>query len=422
MSKVNILLYPAEGLKRVWRRAALLAVLAVAVMLPAWGQEVNGIYTEPATKDLGAQLKIDWLKNVKLRGWVESGYFYNRNKVSRALANANQSSSAIRSRDYTIEGHAFHSTSNSFDLALAEAEIEKVPERGGVGFKVDLAAGDVQDTIVDSIKAVSPTGVSEFDKTFQHASISYVAPVGSGLRFDFGKFVTHIGGETIESIKNRNFTHSFFYSYAIPFQDSGLRVNYAVNSKVYTEFYLLNGWNVTSDNNSAKTYGASVGLTPSSKFNLYANYLGGPERNDNDDDWRHLFDLQAIVFPVPSFQMMLNIDVGKDKNAIGLGKDALWRGATLYLRPSVKGRFFPTGRIEYYEDRDGFSTGVPQHLWGFTFTPDLRLTSGDDGFAKVMLRPEIRYDKSTAPFFSDRDKFRTKDNQLIFGAGLVAYF
>src|SRR6266851_6354989 len=27
---------------------------------------------------------------------------------------------------------------------------------------------------------------------FQHASVSYVAPVGRGLRFDFGKFVTRI--------------------------------------------------------------------------------------------------------------------------------------------------------------------------------------------------------------------------------------
>ena len=48
--------------------------------------------------------------------------------------------------------------------------------------------------------------------------MSYLAPVGQGLRFDFGKFVTHIGGETIESIKNRNFSHSFFYTYAIRFR------------------------------------------------------------------------------------------------------------------------------------------------------------------------------------------------------------
>src|SRR5436309_2351317 len=74
--------------------------------------------------------------------------------------------------------------------------------------------------------AIGSSSVSDFDRYVQHASISYVAPIGSGLRFDVGKFVTHIGGETIETIKNNNYSHAFFYTYAIPFQDTGVRVHY----------------------------------------------------------------------------------------------------------------------------------------------------------------------------------------------------
>ncbi|MGH9837330.1 MAG: outer membrane beta-barrel protein, partial [Blastocatellia bacterium] len=352
---------------------------------------------------------------------VESGYVYNFNRVTRSVANANQGLSVIQSRDLTIEGRAFDVHHTSFALSLAEIEIEKVPERGGVGFKIDLATGDVQDIIVDSIKAVSPKGVSDFDKVFQHASISYLAPVGTGLRVDFGKFVTHIGGETIESIKNRNFSHSFFYTYAIPFQDSGIRLNYAFNSKVYAEAYVLNGWNVTSDNNSGKTYGASIGLTPNSKLSVYANYLGGPERNDNNDDWRHLGDFQIVYSPTKTFSTMVNIDVGKDINAVGPRKDATWGGIALYARKSFKDRFFPTARVEYYNDPDGFSTGVKQHLWGYTLTGDYKL-GGEGSFAHVMFRPEIRYDRSNAKFFSHGDDFRSRRNQFTAGVGLVVYF
>ena len=401
--------------------AMLLLAILVGGLRPANGQEVNGIYTDSTTKDLGEKTKIDFLKNIKFRGWVEGSYIWNFNKVNPDVANSHQPFSAIRDRNLTIEGQAFHTHDNNFTLDLAEIEVEKVLERGGVGFKVDIAAGDIQDTIVDTIKAASPHGVSDFDKTFQHASLSYLAPVGNGLRFDFGKFVTHIGGETIESIKNRNFSHSFFYSYAIPFQDSGLRMNYAFSSKAYTEVYILNGWNVTFDNNRGKTYGLSLGLTPSSKLSAYLNYVGGPEHNGSSSDWRHLGDFQMIYFPLPKLQTMVNFDVGQDNKGAGPHKNALWRGATFYVRPDIDGRFFPTLRAEYYDDRDGFTTGVAQHLWEITVTPDYKLGSQDD-FVHVLLRPEVRYDKSTEPFFSHERNFRSRDHQWTVGIGLVAYF
>ena len=399
----------------------LLSALLLVSHRPAMAQEVNGIYTETATKDLGETIKVDALKGIKFRGWLETYFVYNFNRVKSDVANANQGLSAIQSRDLTIEGRTFDVHHNSFALSLAEIEIEKVPERGGVGFKVDLATGDVQDIIVDTIKFVSPKGVSDFDKVFQHASISYLAPVGAGLRVDFGKFVTHIGGETIESIKNRNFSHSFFYSYGIPFQDSGIRLNYAFNSKVYAEAYILNGWNVTSDNNSGKTFGASVGLTPNSKLSVYANYLGGPERNGNSDDWRHLGDFQIVYAPTKTVSTMVNIDVGKDKRAIGPRNDAVWGGVAFYLRKNFGDRFFPTARVEYYNDPDGFTTGVAQHLWGYTFTGDCKL-GPKDGFAHLMLRPEIRYDTSNVKFFSHEKDFRSRKNQFTAGIGLVVYF
>jgi hypothetical protein len=402
-------------------RSLLLVFALVGGVQFAWSQEVNGIYTDSTTKDLGDITKVDALKGIKFRGWIEGYFQQNFNHVQKTLANSNQASSAIQSRDLTIEGRTFDVHSNSFTFDLAEIELEKVPDRGGVGFKVDLAYGDITDIITDTIKFVSPNSVSAFDRMFQHASLSYLAPVGQGLRLDFGKFVTHIGGETIESVKNRNFSHSFFYSYAIPFQDTGIRMNYAFSSKAYVEGYVLNGWNVTSDNNSAKTLGGSLGLTPSSKFSLYANYLGGPERNENKDDWRHLGDFQVIVSPTTKLQAMLNIDVAKDKNAVSPGRDAEWEGVTLYIRPNIADRFFPTVRVEYYNDRDGFTTGVAQHLWGYTFTADTKL-GPKDGFAHLLFRPEMRYDTSTARFFSTENNLRSRRFQLTVGAGLVVYF
>src|SRR5437016_4142148 len=162
----------------------IISIWITAFALIAAAQEVNGIYTDSTTKDLGDITKVDALKGIKFRGWVEGYYVVNFNHLNRDVANANQGSSAIQSRDLTIEGRTFDVHSNSLSMNLAEIELEKVPGKGQIGFKVDLASGDTQDIIVDTIKFGNPTSVSAFDKMFQHASISYNAPVGQGLRFD----------------------------------------------------------------------------------------------------------------------------------------------------------------------------------------------------------------------------------------------
>src|SRR3989441_8610661 len=247
--------------------AFLLVTLAASLgAAAADAAEVNGIYTEPSTKDLGELTKIDLFKGLKFRGWIDTYDEQNLHPHRQSTVNENQALSVIRSRDLTIEGRTFDVHDRSFSLSLAELEFEKVPDVGGVGFKLDLAYGDTMDIMVDTIRAaIGNNAVSDFDRYVQHASISYVAPIGRGLRFDVGKFVTHIGGETIESIKNNNYSHAFFYTYAIPFQDTGVRVHYDSSDTFYTEFYVVNGWNATSDNNKAKTFGPSIGWSPRSE-------------------------------------------------------------------------------------------------------------------------------------------------------------
>jgi hypothetical protein len=384
-------------------------------------QEVNGIYTEAATKDLGEVTGKKSLKGIKFRGWFEAYIERNFNDPSAAVVNANQGLSVVKAGDLKIEGRTFDVRSDSFRFSLGEIEIEKVPERNGIGFKLDLAVGDVLNIIFDSVRLAGPRSVRGADRVIQHASVSYLAPVGKGLRIDVGKFVTHIGGETIESIKNRNFSHSYYYTYGIPFQDTGVRVNYAFSPKLYGEFYALKGWNVTFDNNSGKTFGLTLGYTPNPKLGVYANYMGGPERNGNSRDRRDLGDFQIVYSPTSTLQAMVNIDIGKDENAVAPGKAAKWRGVTSYVRKNIKGRFFPTVRAEYYNDRDGFTTGVAQHIGSFTFTGDYKVGK-KDGFVKFMLRPEVRLDVSDGRFFSEGNNFRSRKQQFTPGVGFVTYF
>lgn len=391
---------------------------AVELAPPAW--PVAGIYTVPDTKDLGQLTGFSWLSGTKVRGWVDTNYVFNFNEPNRGTVNAAQPLSAIKGRDVSIEGRTFDIHHNSFNLSLAELEIEKVPEFGGVGFKFDMAFGETQDVIVDTIEAVSPDSILDFDKTFQHASVSYLAPLGRGLRVDAGKFVTHIGGETIETVKNWNYSHGFFYTYAIPFQDTGVHVSYPWTDTFYTDFYVLNGWNVTDDNNEDKTFGPAIGWIATPWLSVYANYLGGPEQNNNDEDWRHIVDTQVFVGPFDGWNFLVNFDYGWDENELVGPEDVEWWGLTGYARYKVTDWLEPSLRVEYYSDNDGFTTLVPQDLWGVTLTLNTRIGLGKG--TAILLRPEVRYDRSDAHFFTDDEDFRTKKHQWTLGVGAAFFF
>lgn len=403
------------------RRVGPLLLCALVAARPAAAQEVKGIYTDESTHDLGELTGIDSLRGLAARGWVEAYYAFNFNRVRPAAANANQGLSAVRARDLTIEGRTFDVESESPRLSLAEIEAEKVPHRGGFGFKLDLAAGAAQDIIFDTIAASSPGGVRGLDRYVQHASLSYLAPLDGELRFDVGKFVTHIGAETIESVKNLDFSHSYFATFGSPVQDTGLRIHSRLSSQLYAEIYILQGWNVTFDNNHGKSFGASLGWAPSSRLSVTANYLGGPERNHDDRDRRDLLDVQITVAPSPALEVMLSLDLAQDANAASRGRPACWGGAALYLRGRIGDRFSPTLRIESYADPQGFTTGLAQHVQAYTFTGSCRVSSPRT-VLKLLLQPEMRYDRSTALFFSDRGQFRSRRQQLTLELGLAAFF
>src|SRR5713226_762411 len=393
---------------------------------PSW--PVAGIYTAPDTKDLGALTGFSWLSGTKVRGWVDTHFVYNFNQPDSRVVNANQGFSVVKGRDVSIEGRTFDIHDRSFNLSLAEMELEKVPEFGGVGFKFDIAFGETQDIIIDTIKgrvgAPDPADfVTDFDKTFQHASVSYIAPIGRGLRFDAGKFVTHIGGETIETVKNWNYSHSFFYTYGIPFQDNGVRTNYAFSDSLYAELYVLNGWNVTTDNNAGKTWGPSIGWTATPWLAIFANYLTGPEKNDNTSDKRQLFDTQIVFGPFANrWNFMINYDDGKEPNAsLGI-PDANWSGVTGYARYKINDTFEPSFRIEKYRDPQGFTTGVAQTLKGYTLTLNTKVGQSKGSGSVLLLRPELRYDRSDANFYTQGSNFRSSKSQTTVGLGLTWMF
>ena len=403
------------------------AILGSSIPCPVQAAEVNGIWTETTTKDAGEWTGLDFLKKIKIRGWLESYFVHNVNKPDRSVVNENQGSSVVKAGNVTIEGRTFDIHNDVPRINLVEVELEKVPtlrEWGGLGFKLDLNWGDTPEIIYATINGALGEGViAPVDKLIQHASVGWVAPLGKGLRVDLGKFVTHIGGETIEGIKNNNHSHGFLYTYAIPFQDTGVRLNYPWSEKFYTELYVLRGWNVTTgDNNRGATVGPSIGWLPNSWFNLYLNYLVGPEQRNDQKNLRHLIDFQAFLnSPIPKLNFLFFGDWGMEENAFSSNtKNAEWHGLGGVVRYQWTDHLEPAVRLEFMHDQDGFQTGVDQNLYEITLSLNYKMALGK-GF-NLLIRPEYRFDKTSENFFTSRNTFRSDTTEHTVGVSTYVYF
>ena len=138
---------------------------------------------------------------------------------------------------------------NSFSLNLAEIAFEKKPtadSRGG--FRVDLDYGATAALVAGfepggTVSIRNPAGVR-----------SYLAPTGTGLQLDFGKFVTPAGNEVIETKDNWNYSRGAAVRAGHSVLPHGhARPRTAPNDKVTVTGYLVNGWNNAVDNNTGKT-------------------------------------------------------------------------------------------------------------------------------------------------------------------------
>jgi Putative beta-barrel porin-2, OmpL-like. bbp2 len=300
----------------------------------------------------------------------------------------------------------FDTQANQFSLSMAKLSMSHAAEP--IGFQVDFGFGKTFDIVNGGEPSLGT-------KNIEQAFVSW-KPKGkdSGFQMDFGKFVTSAGAEVIESYPNWNYSRSILFAWAIPFYHFGFR---ATETKGHFTggFQLVNGWNNVEDSNSGKTMGF-VGNLTSSKVTWLNNYYTGPENPGTNTGWRNLYDTTVLFTPTGKFNAYFNFDYGQNKS--GTGPDEAtgkWYGVAGAAKFQLNDQNAITPRLEWFKDRDGFSTGVAQSLKEFTFTYEYKWTQG------LLTRIEYRRDWSDQPFF-ERGSTGSNDHQDTFALGVVAFF
>ncbi|MEP6963332.1 MAG: porin [Acidobacteriota bacterium] len=361
------------------RSTCISITLFTCLALPAMGQTPPAPAAPPAWS----------VGEITFSGLVDAYYTYNANHPASGFNGL----------------YNFNHKANQFSLNMAKLSLEHTADP--VGFRVDLGFGRAFDTV----HQFEPSGTASIMRNIEQAYISY-KPGKSGLQLDLGKFVTSAGAEVIETHSNWNYSRSLLFAYAIPYYHFGLR---ATETKGHFTggFQLVNGWNNVEDTNSGKTIGLTGAIT-GSKASWYNVYYTGPEKAGTNKGWRNLFDTNLVLTPNSKFNAYLNFDYGRDKDAIGNGKQE-WYGFAAATKFQLNDANALVARGEFFNDKDGFNTLVAQEVKEVTFTYEYKWTKG------LLTRIEYRRDWSDHKFF-ERGPVGLSDAQSTVSLGVVAFF
>jgi hypothetical protein len=151
---------------------------------------------------------------VTVDGLVDSYFSYNFSNPSSAPTAGNI-------------GYWYNGATDSYTLGLAEAKITATQGAGSA--HVVLAYGEELNGLGIGY------GTSGFD-----VLQAYVSYNPGQWTFNFGKFVTWMGYEVVESVSNANYSHSLLFG-ALPYWHTGVSVNYAPTTVFNATFYATDG-------------------------------------------------------------------------------------------------------------------------------------------------------------------------------------
>jgi hypothetical protein len=340
---------------------------------------------------------------VTFSGFVDAYYSYNSNGADDSQPGS------VRSNKY----HNFDMVANDLNVSLVEVNIVKpVDDKNKAGFYIGLAFGEAADVI-----ACGGPCSGQPESAYKNIRQAYASMILlPGLQLDFGKYVTQMGAEVIESKDNWNYTRSLLFVEAIPYYHSGARLTYTLNDMFYVQGQVANGWNNVSETNNGKYYGVQLGVTPVKPLPIIINYAVSSEQASSGFDALSLLDVIATYNVTDSLSFMANYDTATQKNGLATG-DAKWDGFAVYGRYAFTSTMAAAVRFEQFNDADGLRTSVMTGNGGQKLTEET-VTLEHNSLAGCLVRLEYRHDSTnvdtgTATVFTSSDGTATQSQDTL---------
>jgi len=349
-----------------------------------------------------------------IHGYIEGGYLYDTtvpNDVTPArsapgddifFAGPYKNAIMLNQADITIERDMVNLPKGNWDFGFGietgYGRDDFFTHSNGILDQHNKQGGTGNDDQLDLLQAYGQVGI----------------PVGTGLTVEAGKFLTLLGYEKIDPTQNMFYTHSYGFSYGKPFTMTGILGAYtfsdessSTDSSTLTGG-ITRGWNQSTYDNNGDIDGVIQLKNTTGSFDWTINAMVGPEGvlpygpADHAHWW---FVPEAIgVFRV-SDQLSIAADL-----LYGTAPDLTqWFSAAAYAQYKFDPHVSLAGRVEYYHDGRGVTTGVGGsdiNYWEVTIGTTITPLPDSPYLGTFAIRPEIRYDDADqrAFDFSKRDE------------------
>jgi hypothetical protein len=320
-------------------------------------------------------------------GYVEAAYSYNFNTPSNGLTNY----------------RGFDDRHNSF--TLSNVVLDGQWEKDAVSGRVTLQAGHTPNTYYlaePSSPGASGAGGADAStwKYIQQAYVAYKAPLGKGLTFQLGLFLSPIGIESMAVKDDWNWSRSSPF-FGLPFYHTGLRATQQLTDKLALTIAAYNGWNSVVDNNPQKSVSAQFAYTDSEKLLFSVLYFGGVERAPGAPEgkpWRHLLDGWVQARIAAPLWLAAHGDTGFENTRFGTSS---WGTAALYAQVRAASFLYLAARGDYFREHAATS---PQGTAARIFWPGDWVASGTGPVDvrprdNISIRVEYRHDQGQVDMY-----------------------
>lgn len=221
-----------------------------------------------------------------------------------------------------------------------------------------------------------------------------------------GYMGTFVGYEVISPAGNFNYSTSYLFTSG-PFQNAGVKLEYAFSDRFALMAGLFNDWNLYQDFDGMSDFGAQVYVVPITGWDVYLNLITGPKSGTEID--------LTTQFQV-SEKVMLGLNAADYNVADG---DGGFRGAALYWQYGISNDIAVGFRGETFKTKDLAPENGAPAAKGTTvsaFTLSGNLKSGPLTFI-----PEFRFDISEDKTFINNDNLPAKAASQVLFAVVYAF-
>lgn len=325
------------------------------------------------------------LGGLKLSGYGEASYSYSTEPSGT-----------------NINGRIFDRMQNQAMLNGLVLVLDKAYETNkfSAGFHAELVFGQNASVIKSGGFSLGDQG----DIPHLYGTLNIPTPNGNGLQLRFGRMVTLMGLEVIEDVANPNWSEGYQFIYVENFTALGLSAEHKFNRYLDAQLRVTNGWDVVQDNNSRKSFMGRLGVYPDEKSSISLVGYVGPEQAVDSTADRYGINVVLNRKVASTTTVWLQADYGREQANAALpdpSRDASWWAIGGWLTHDFTPGFGLALRADYLDDRNGARTSG---VFGFPSNNGLKVGSGTltaniRAWPQVLVRPEVRYDRSDLPAF-----------------------